>query len=177
MKQFLDFIPLIIFFVLFKTYDIYVATAALILATGVQVAYTWFKFRKVEKMQLITFVMVGIFGGLTIFMHDENFIKWKVTMVYSLFAIFLLGSQLLGKPAVKKMLGKEISLPDSVWKKINLAWVCFFSVCALVNIYIAFNMSLEIWVNFKVFGLLILTILFTLATGVYIYRHVPEEEK
>lgn len=175
MKQLIDFIPLVIFFVLFKTYDIYVATGALIVATGVQVAYSWFKFRKVEKMQLITFVMVTIFGGLTIFMHNENFIKWKVTMVYALFALFLLGSQLLGKPAVKSMLGKELTLPDTIWNRINFAWVLFFSICALVNIYIAFNMPLEVWVNFKVFGLLILTILFTLATGVYIYKQMPEE--
>jgi len=174
MKQLLDFIPLIIFFILFKTYDIYIATASLMITTAMQVAYTWFAFKKIEKMQLITFLMVTLFGSLTLFMHDANFIKWKVTIIYVLFALFLLGSQLLGKPAVKSMLGKELSLPDSLWKKINLAWVCFFCVCAIANVYVAFYMSLDVWVNFKVFGLLILTILFTIATGLYIYKKAPE---
>ncbi|KMV29213.1 septation protein A [Photobacterium swingsii] len=175
MKQLLDFIPLIVFFILYKTHDIFVATGALIIATAIQIALTWFLYKKVEKMQLITFAMVAVFGSLTLFLHDENFIKWKVTIVYALFALGLAISQLMGKPAIKSMLGKELTLPDTVWNKINLAWVGFFSVCALVNIYVAFRLPLDVWVNFKVFGLLVLTLLFTLATGGYIYRHMPKE--
>ena len=87
MKQLLDFIPLIIFFALFKFYDIYVATGALIAATAVQGGVTYFMFKKVEKMQLITFALVAVFGGMTIFLHDDNFIKWKVTIVYDMFAL------------------------------------------------------------------------------------------
>ncbi|KXI22310.1 septation protein A [Photobacterium sanguinicancri] len=175
MKQLLDFIPLIVFFVLYKTHDIFVATGALIIATAIQIALTWFLYKKVEKMQLITFAMVAVFGSLTLFLHDENFIKWKVTIVYALFAIGLAVSQFMGKPAIKSMLGKELTLPDPVWNKVNLAWVLFFTVCAVVNIYVAFTLPLDVWVNFKVFGLLVLTLLFTLATGGYIYRHMPKE--
>lgn len=175
MKQLLDFIPLIIFFVLYKTHDIYTATGALIIATAIQVSLTWFLYKKVEKMQLITFVMVTIFGGLTIFLHDADFIKWKVTIIYGLFAIGLAISQYMGKPLTKSMLGKEITLPDTVWRRINTAWMVFFIVCAVVNVYIAFRLPLDVWVNFKVFGLLILTLLFTLATGGYIYHHMPKE--
>ncbi|MGF1691791.1 septation protein A [Photobacterium kagoshimensis] len=175
MKQLLDFIPLIVFFVLYKTHDIFVATGALIIATAIQIALTWFLYKKVEKMQLITFAMVAVFGSLTLFLHDENFIKWKVTIVYALFAIGLAVSQLMGKPAIKSMLGKELTLPDTVWGKINLAWVAFFSTCAIVNVYVAFTLPLDVWVNFKVFGLLVLTLLFTLATGGYIYHHMPKE--
>ncbi|PSV33182.1 MULTISPECIES: septation protein A [unclassified Photobacterium] len=176
MKQLLDFIPLIIFFILFKTSGIFIATGALIAATAVQVALTWFIYKKVEKMQLVTFVLVAIFGGLTIFLHDENFIKWKVTIIYTIFALALLISQFMGKPLIKSMLGKEITLPESIWLRINLAWSVFFVVCAIVNIYIAFNFPLDIWVDFKVFGLLALTLLFTFLTGGYIYRHLPKSD-
>lgn len=177
MKQLLDFIPLIIFFALFKFYDIYVATGALIAATAVQVAVTYFMFKKVEKMQLITFALVAVFGGMTIFLHDDNFIKWKVTIVYVIFALGLAISHLVGKSAIKGMLGKEITLPEAVWAKVNWAWVAFFSVCAVLNIYIAYQLPLDVWVNFKVFGLLAATFTYTLLTGIYIYKHLPKEQK
>ncbi|MBY8203140.1 septation protein A [Vibrio fluvialis] len=177
MKQLLDFIPLIIFFALFKFYDIYVATGALIAVTAVQVAVTYFMFKKVEKMQLITFVLVAVFGGMTIFLHDDNFIKWKVTIVYVIFALGLTISHMMGKSAIKGMLGKEITLPETVWAKVNWAWVGFFSVCAVLNIYIAYQLPLDVWVNFKVFGLLAATFAYTLLTGIYIYKHLPKEQK
>ncbi len=174
MKQILDFIPLVVFFVLFKMFDIFVATGALIIATTIQLAVTWFMYKKVEKMQLATFFMVLIFGSLTLFMHDENFIKWKVTIIYVLFAAGLAISQMMGKPLIKSMLGKELTVPEPVWKRINLAWSLFFVVLAVLNVYIAFTLPLEVWVDFKVFGLLILTLLFTALTGGYIYRHIPK---
>ncbi len=177
MKQIIDFIPLIIFFVLFKLFDIYVATGALIAATAIQVIVTYALYKKVEKMQLITFAVVVIFGGMTIFFHDDNFIKWKVTIIYAVFSIGLATSHLMGKSAIKHMLGKEITLPDKVWAHINWAWVCFFALCAVINLYVAFRLPLDVWVNFKVFGLLIATLLFTVLTGVYIYKYLPKEEK
>ncbi len=176
MKQLIDFIPLIVFFVLYKFYDIYVATGALIVATAIQIGLTYFLYKKVEKMQLITFVMVAIFGGMTIFLQDDNFIKWKVTIVYAVFAIGLLVTDLMGKPLIKGMLGSEITLPDRVWRTVNWMWVGFFTAAALLNIYIAFSLPLDVWVNFKVFGLLAATLLFTIVTGAYIYKHLPKEE-
>ncbi|WP_089138704.1 septation protein A [Vibrio rumoiensis] len=175
MKQLIDFIPLVIFFFLYKSYDIYVATGALIVATAIQVAVTYFLYKKVEKMQLITFAIVAVFGGMTLFFHDDNFIKWKVTIIYALFAIGLLVSDFLGKPVIKGMLSKEITVPDSVWKRVNLAWVGFFAVCAALNIYVAYELPLDVWVNFKVFGLLIATFAFTILTGIYVYKHMPKE--
>ncbi|GAL18616.1 septation protein A [Vibrio maritimus] len=176
MKQLLDFIPLIIFFVLYKMQDIYVATGALIVATAVQIGVTYLLYKKVEKMQLITFAMVAVFGGMTIFFHDDNFIKWKVTIVYALFAIALAVTHAMGRGLIKGMLGKELTLPDSVWAKVNYAWVGFFSFCAGLNIYVAYSLPLDVWVNFKVFGLLIATLLFTVFTGIYIYKHMPKEQ-
>lgn len=176
MKQLIDFIPLIIFFILYKTQDIYAATGALIVATAIQIALTYFLYKKIEKMQIVTFVIVAIFGGMTIFFRDDNFIKWKVTIVYSLFSVGLIVTHLIGKPVIKGMLGKELTLPDSVWAKINWAWVVFFAFCAVLNVYVAFTLPLDVWVNFKVFGLLAATLVFTLLTGLYIYKQMPKEE-
>lgn len=123
MKQFLDFLPLIVFFAFYKLYDIYVASGALIVATALALVFTWIKYRKVEKMTLITFLMVLVFGTLTLVFHNDLFIKWKVTVIYTLFALALLISQLvLKKPLVQRMLGKELTLPDKVWSNLNLAW-------------------------------------------------------
>ncbi|CAI1759830.1 Probable intracellular septation protein A [Serratia quinivorans] len=178
MKQFLDFLPLIVFFAFYKLYDIYVASGALIVATALALVFTWFKYRKIEKMTLITFLMVLVFGTLTLVFHNDLFIKWKVTIIYTLFALALLVSQLvLKKPLVQRMLGKELTLPDKVWNSLNLAWAVFFLVCGLANIYVAFWLPQSVWVNFKVFGLTALTLVFTLLSGVYIYRHMPEEQK
>lgn len=178
MKQFLDFLPLIVFFVFYKLFDIYAASGALIAATALALIFTWLKYRKIEKMTLITFVMVAIFGTLTLVFHNDLFIKWKVTAIYTLFAIALLVSQvILKKPLIQRMLGKELTLPDAVWGKLNIAWSLFFLLCGLANIYVAFWLPQSVWVNFKVFGLTALTLIFTLISGVYIYKHMPEEQK
>lgn len=178
MKQFLDFLPLIVFFAFYKLYDIYVASGALIVATALALVFTWVKYRKVEKMTLITFLMVLVFGTLTLVFHNDLFIKWKVTVIYALFALALLISQwVLKKPLVQRMLGKELTLPDKVWSNLNLAWAVFFLACGLANIYVAFWLPQSVWVNFKVFGLTVLTLVFTLLSGIYIYRHMPEEQK
>ncbi|MGB2079929.1 MAG: septation protein A [Vibrio sp.] len=176
MKQFIDFIPLVIFFALYKLYDIYIATGALIVATAIQLIVTYAIYKKVEKVQLITFAVVTVFGGMTIFFHNDDFIKWKVTVIYALFAIGLFVSHLMGKSVLKGLLGKEIQLPDTVWSKINWAWVAFFAACAVINVYVAFRLPLDVWVNFKVFGLMIATFVYTLITGVYIYKHLPKDE-
>ncbi|HHQ4543118.1 TPA: septation protein A [Aeromonas veronii] len=177
MKQFIEFIPLIVFFAVYKFYDIYMATGALVVVTGLQLAYSWIRYRKVEKMQLFTFLLVGFFGGLTVFFHDDTFIKWKVTVINVLFALGLLISRYgFGKNLIKQMLAKELQAPDAVWDRVNLGWVGFFTVCGLLNLYVAFNLPQEMWVNFKVFGLLGMTLVFTLLSGVYLYRHIPADQ-
>ncbi|MCK1968393.1 MULTISPECIES: septation protein A [Franconibacter] len=178
MKQLLDFLPLIVFFVFYKLYDIFVASGALIVATAIALVYSWYKFRKLEKMTLVTFVLVAVFGGLTIYFHNSEFIKWKVTIIYALFAgALLIGQWVMKKPLIQSMLGKEITLPESVWARLNLAWAAFFIACGLLNIYVAFWLPENVWMNFKVFGLTVLTLIFTLLSGVYMYRHMPAEEK
>ena len=178
MKQLLDFIPLVIFFVIYKMVDIYAATGSLIITTGLVLAYSYFKNGKAEKMQVITFVMVFVFGSLTLILHDDAFIKWKVTFIYALFAIALLVSQLIfKKPIIKQMLGKELTLPDAAWNNLNVAWALFFIVLSILNVYVAFNLPQEIWVNFKVFGLLGATLVFTMLSGLYIYKYLPKSNE
>ncbi|EOC1327910.1 septation protein A [Cronobacter dublinensis] len=178
MKQLLDFLPLIVFFAFYKLHDIFWATGALIVATALTVIYSWYKYRKVEKMTLVTFVLVAVFGGLTIYFHNAEFIKWKVTIIYALFAgALLIGQWVMKKPLIQSMLGKEITLPPQAWSRLNLAWAVFFIFCGLLNIYVAFWLPEAVWMNFKVFGIPGLTLVFTLLSGVYIYRHMPQEEK
>jgi intracellular septation protein A len=178
MKQLLDFIPLIIFFAVFKLHDIYAATGALMATTILQMVVIWFMYKKLERSHLITLVVVLIFGAMTLFFHNENFIKWKVTVLYAAFGSALWVSQfLLQKPLMKKMLGKELSLPDAVWNRINFSWGLFFWIIGAINVYIAFYMPTEIWVDFKVFGVLGLMLLSTVITGIYIYRYLPSHDQ
>lgn len=177
MKQLLDFLPLVIFFAVYKMFDIYVASGALIAATALQLIVTYALYKKIEKMHLITFVMVTFFGTLTLIFHDDTFIKWKVTVVYALFAIALGVSQIINKPILKSMLGKELIVADTIWARVTWYWVCFFIACGLINIYVAFSLSQETWVNFKVFGLTALTLINTVITVIYLFKNMPEEHK
>jgi intracellular septation protein len=180
MKQLLDFLPLVIFFAVYKFADIYTATGVLIATTAVQLMVTYLLYKQVEKMHLITFAMVTVFGSLTLFFHDDAFIKWKVTIVYGLFAVGLGVSQLMGKSALKSMLGKEMIVQDKIWAQVTWYWVSFFIICGIVNIYVAFSLPLETWVNFKVFGLTALTLINTVVTVVYLFKHMenpPEDQK
>ena len=178
MKQLLDFFPLVVFFIFYKLYDIFVASGALIAATAIALVISWVLYKKLEKMTIITFILVTVFGSLTLIFHNDEFIKWKVTVIYTLFAAALLFSQWwMEQPLIQSMLGKELVLPSAVWRRLNIAWAIFFFVCGLVNIYVAFWLPESFWVNFKVFGLTALTLLFTAACGLYIWRHLPREEK
>ncbi|MDR8523384.1 septation protein A [Shewanella fidelis] len=177
MKQLLDFLPLIIFFAVYKFFDIYIASGALIAATALQLVISYMLYKKIEKMHLITFIMVAVFGTLTLVLHDDSFIKWKVTIVYALFAIALGVSQMMNKPILKSMLGKDLVVADKIWARVTWYWVSFFVVCGLVNIYVAFSLSQQTWVNFKVFGLTALTLINTVLTVVYLFKNMSEEDR
>ena len=174
MKLLLDFLPIVVFFAVYKwSGDLILATAILIPATLLQMAYTWFTRRTLEKMQLATLVLVILLGGATVVMGDGQFIMWKPTVVNGLFAVVFLLSQFIGaKPIVQRMMDSKITLPDRIWHRLNFAWVIFFVLLGLVNIYVAFNFSENTWVNFKLFGMLGLTLLFVVLQGFYIARHV-----
>jgi len=178
MKILFDFLPIIIFFGVYKyTGDIIMATAILIPATILQVAYSWFKTRTIEKMHIVSLVLVILLGGATVLLGDGDFIKWKPTIVNGLFALAFFGSQFIGdKNIIQRMMGDKIELPFKVWRSLNLAWVGFFIVSAIANLYVAFQFSEEVWVNFKLFGLLGMTIVFIILQGIYLSAHLQNKE-
>jgi len=184
MKLLYDFFPLLVFFGVFKLYGIYAATAAAIAASVIQVALFWNKNRRLEPVHLITLAAILVFGGLTLVLHDDVFIKWKPTIVNWVFAILMLGTQFIaGKPAIRLVLGKQLQLPDRVWHRLNLSWALFFTIAGALNLYVAFWYGAdldpatrqEIWVNFKVFGLFGLTLLFAVAQALFLARYMEPE--
>ncbi len=178
MKQLLDFVPVILFFITFKLYDIYIATAVVIVATIIQVTFTWFKYKKVETMQWITLGLILVMGGATLYLQDEQFIKWKLTIIEWLFGIAFLGSQFIGKKTfVERMMGASLELPSLVWKKLNLMWAGFFISVGFINIYVMQNYNTNDWVTFKTFGVPGLMVIFILVQLIFIYRYIPTAEE
>lgn len=174
MKLLLDFLPVIIFFIVYKsTDDIILATAVLIPATLLQMLYTWIKTRKVEMIQLVTLGLVVVLGGATVIFQDKTFIQWKPTVVTWLFAAAFLGSQYIGnKTIIQRLMQSAIQLPQYAWRQLNYAWVIFYIVLGALNLFVAFTMDEETWVNFKLFGMMGLTFLFILLQGFYISKHI-----
>ncbi len=179
-KLLLDFFPVLLFFIVYKSYDdptegIIAATAVAIVASIVQVAYTRFKYGRVENMHLITLALIVVLGGATILLRDEMFIKWKPSVVNWLFAAVFLGSQFIGsKNIVRRMMDKAVTLEDVIWTRLNLAWAGFFVFAGLLNVYVVYNYDTDTWVNFKLFGLLGLTVAFVIAQSFYLMRHIKE---
>ncbi|OBX03301.1 septation protein A [Gallibacterium genomosp. 1] len=177
MKQLLEFIPLILFFAVYKFFGVREAAITLIIATMIQFAILKIKYGKIEKSQWIMAIAIIFFGSLTAYFNDLEFLKWKVTIVYALFALILLISQFgFKKLLIKSMLGKEIELPQKVWENLNLGWGIFFIICMLINIYVSLFLSDDIWVDFKSFGFFGLTLAASLLTGVYIYPHLAQQK-
>ena len=178
MKFLFDLFPILLFFVAYKMYDIYVATAVAIGAACVQTGLFWLKHRKFEKMHLITLAILIVFGGLTLLLRDPVFIKWKPTVVNWMFGAAFLGSQFIGKRTlVERMMGHAISVPTPVWSRLNWAWILFFISMGLLNIYVAYSFSEATWVNFKLFGMMGLTLVFVFGQAFYLSRYmVPGEE-
>ena len=170
--QFLfDLLPVIAFFIAYKLAGIYVATGVLIVGVLAQTAVSWIRHRKVSGMLLTSAVLVLVFGGLTLLIHDATFIKWKPSIVNWLFAAaFIVSHFMRGPTIIQRMLGENVTLDDGSWRRLNLAWVCFFLVAGALNLYVAFRYDESTWVNFKLFGLMGLTIAFALAQGVWLAR-------
>ena len=178
MNQLSEFIPIILFFITYKLYDIYAATAVVIVATIIQVAYTWFKHRKVEPMQWITLGLIVVMGGATLVLHNEQFIKWKLSIIEWLFGLVFIGSQFIGKkPFVERMMSKALTLPDPIWRRLNTMWGCFFLSIGFINVYVMYNFNTDDWVTFKTFGVPGLMLLFILIQMVFLYKYIPETEK
>jgi intracellular septation protein len=177
MKLLFDLFPVLLFFAAYKLYDIYVATAVAITAGLLQVGYVWLRHRRIEKTHVATAVLLVVFGGLTLALRDETFIKWKPTILDWLFAAVFLGSQFVGtrKPLVQRMMSGTVTVPEPIWERLNGLWVSFFVVMGVLNLVVVYNFDTDTWVNFKLFGMLGLTLAFVVAQAFYLARHmVPE---
>jgi len=179
MKLLLDFFPILLFFVSYKLSNIYTATAVLMAATTVQMAVIYVRERSLQTMHKITLVLVLGFGALTLGLHDERFIKWKPTVLYSAMSLGLaFATWGLKKSPIKGLLGSQLELPDAVWARLNVAWVFYCAFMALANAYVAQYFSTEEWVNFKLWGY-VFPVAFILGQGIYIARHMqaPSDEE
>jgi intracellular septation protein len=176
MKFLFDLFPVLLFFAAFKLFDIYIATAVAIAGTFLQIGWLKWKRRKVDTMMWVTLIIIVVFGGATLVLHDETFIKWKPTVLYWLFAAALGGAELLfRKNLIRATLGEQVRLPDSVWTRLNWSWAGFFVFMGAVNLYVAFNFSTDTWVSFKLFGGMGLMLLFVLLQAAFLARHMDEK--
>jgi intracellular septation protein len=176
MKFLYDFFPIILFFVVYKLYGIYAATATAMLASFIQVIYYRIRYNTFERMQLVTLILIAILGSATLISHNPIFIKWKPTAVYWVFALAFMCSHFIGKkPLIHYMLGSKIELPTIAWKTLNISWIAFFVLMGIANIWVAYTCSTNTWVNFKLFGVLGLTVVFALIQAIYLARFFKNE--
>ncbi len=214
MKFLADFFPILLFFIAYKVWDIYTATAVAIAASFVQVGASWLRHRKVQTMHLVTLAVLVVLGGLTIALQNRAFIMWKPSVVNWLFALVFFGSRFIGdKTLIERMMSHAIEAPKPIWTRLNNLWVLFFIAMGAVNLYVANNFFVaesalesatgaadidlgqcsslfqgrnlelclhahaleETWVNFKLFGMLGLTLAFVIAQAFYLARHVRDE--
>jgi intracellular septation protein len=179
MKFFFDLLPVILFFVAFKMYDIYAATAVAIAVTIAMIIYAKIRHGKIEKILLINGVIISVLGGVTLLLHDKTYIMWKPTVLYWLMAIVLVVSNLFFKKNfIQQMMGQMIAAPKPIWDKVNLVWVAFLIFLGFLNLYVAFNYSENTWVNFKLFGVTSMLFLFMAAHAFVLknYLITPADE-
>lgn len=205
MKLLFDFLPIILFFVAFKAAagnadaaaafasehfgflvsggvvgpkeaPVLLATLVVILASIAQIGWLLARRKKVDTMLWVSFGLITVLGALTVWFHNETFIKWKPTGLYWVMAcVFWLSQTVWRKNLLQVMLGEQLKLPAPVWRTLNLMWIGFFVFMGLLNLYVAYNFETAIWVNFKVFGATGLMLLFTLVQGLYLSRHLKDE--
>jgi intracellular septation protein len=178
MKFLFDLFPVLCFFLVYWISDIYTATSAAIVATIGQIAWLRIRGRRIDPMLWVSFVLIVVFGGLTLILQDKRFIMWKPTVLYWFFAGALaFSAAVLRKNLIQSMLSKEIRLPETAWRRLNWGWVGFFVLMGFANLYIAINFDEATWVKFKLLGGTGLMLLFVIAQALYIARHAREEEK
>jgi intracellular septation protein len=182
MKFLFDFFPVLAFFLAYIIYrDFFMATIVIMIATTLQVAWQWLRQHRVERMLLITWIVLIVLGGVTLLLRDELFLKWKPTLVSWLFGLVLLGSQFIGdRNILARMLDKAFDAPIVVWTRANLASVIFFAFLGFSNLYVAYGFDNDTWVYFKLFGMMGLHIVFMIGLIIYLFRYMKtdaEQEK
>ena len=175
MRFLIDFFPIALFVAAYKLHDIYVATGVLMAATIVQTGIIYAVDRKLQTLHKVTLVLVLVFGALTLFLHDERFIKWKPTVLYASMAVVLAAALWVWKKNfLQALLGSQLKLPDAVWSRLTVAWVLYFLFMAGINAWVAAYFSTEDWVNFKLWGY-IFPVVFIVGQGLYIARYLKDD--
>jgi len=177
MKFLFDIFPVVLFFVAFKFFDIYVATAVAIAATFLQIGWLWLRGRKIENMLWVSLAVIVVFGGATLVLQNETFIKWKPTVLYWLFAGALgIAALAFKKNLIRAMMEAQVKLPEVVWSKLLASWIAFFAVMGALNLAVAFNFSTDAWVNFKLFGGIGLMLAFVVLQALMLSRYIEEKK-
>lgn len=178
-----DFIPVLLFFIAFKFYGIYVATTVGIVATALQVIINYLRHKRFDKQQVVTLAIFIIFGGMTLYFHDPIFVKWKPTIIFWIFGLVLLASHFIGsKLLLQRMMegvlaGKEhptITVPNFIWRRLSYAWITFFITLGAVNIYVAYHFSTDTWVDFKLYGILSLLLIFSFLQALCLAKYMKK---
>lgn len=181
MQLFYEILPVFLFFLAFKFYDIYVATIVGIIATIIQVIATRAMTGNWDRKQVITMAVFILFGGMTLYFHNPIFVKWKPTIVFWTFAIAILITQAFTrKPLMQRMmegaLQHSASIPSQVWRKLNILWAVFFMVMGSLNLFVAYYYSNDAWVNFKFYGISFALLAVSIAQALYLVRFMTEKE-
>ena len=177
MKFLFDLFPVVLFFIAFKVYGIYVATTVAIVASLLQVGWTWLRHRKVDKMLWVGLAVIVVFGGATLLLQNEMFIKWKPTVLYWLFAAVLAVAVLaFRKNLIRAMMEAQVTLPEAVWGRLLASWIVFFALMGALNLLVAYNFSTDTWVNFKLFGGMGLMLVFILLQALVLARHIEDKK-
>lgn len=181
MKLLFEFLPIVLFFIAFKAFDIFIATTVAMAASILQITWLIYKKRRVEPMQWLSLALILVFGGLTIFLHDEQFIKIKPTILYWSFALILiLGKLVLNKNLIQKVMGEQIKVRKSseakIWNILNIVWILFFACLGSLNLFVANNYSSDIWNSFKLstFGILIVFVIFQ---GIWLTKYLESDDQ
>ena len=176
MKLLFDFFPIVLYFISYKLFDIYIATAVAMAGSVFQVVFHRIKYSRFENLHLASLALIMVLGSATLFFHDPWFIKCKPTGIYWLSSLILLGSALMGKKTIiQKIMDANISLPSKIWKRLNLAWAMYFIIMGGLNLYIALRYPTDLWVNFKLFGGLGCMIVFIALQALYLTRHAVHD--
>ena len=201
-KLLFDLFPVIVFFIAYKLGDanaeatrtfmaeiglpqpgaagekpgIYFATLLAIVASFGQIAWVKLRGHTVDTMLWVSLVLIAVFGGATLWLHDEAFIKWKPTVLYWLFAVILFGAAAFGRNIIKSLMGKQMELPDIAWSRLNASWGAFFAFMGLANLIVAFNFSTDTWVNFKLFGSLGLMLVFVVGQSMMLTHYLDKAD-
>jgi len=175
MKIFFDLLPVILFFVGFRLYDIFVATAVAIFTTLAMIAYSKLKHGKVEKALMINGMLISVLGGFTLLLQDKTYIMWKPTVLYWIGAFTLwISAQFFHKNLIQHLMQKLLNMPVQLWRRLNWAWIVFLSVLGALNLYVAFHFNESTWVNFKLFGVTGLMFTFMVAQMLLLKRYLIE---